>query len=199
MNDIAAILLAAGQSRRMGSCKQLLPLGETTVIGRCITTLRAAGIDRIVVVVASDGDAVAEEAGRFPPVLIVRNPTTEGDMASSVRVGRESPATEACGVVVALCDCPLVQPATVRLLLDAGRAHPGRIIIPLHAGRRGHPLLIPRPILNELTECLTLRDIVRCDPARVVELPVADPGVLQDMDTPEDFRRICSYLELPPG
>jgi molybdenum cofactor cytidylyltransferase len=189
--SVAAILLAAGKSRRMGSCKQLLPLGESTVIDRCIGALVTGGAGEIVVVVSEEGNGVAE-AVRDYPVMIVVNPECEGDMASSVRAGRGALTAGASGVIVSLCDYPLVSADTVNSLVVEHGESPGSIIIPCHQERRGHPLLFPRSILNELTDEQTLRDLVRRDPDRICSLNVDDPGVLLDMDTPEDYRRICS-------
>jgi molybdenum cofactor cytidylyltransferase len=192
--SVAAILLAAGKSRRMGSCKQLLPLGDGTVIARCLDTLAAAGIDKIVVVVSPEGQGVAEEARKYP-VRIVVNPDPEGDMASSVRAGRDALNTGVSGVVVFLCDYPLVSAGTVAGLLAGHAASSGSIIIPCHREKRGHPLLFPRAILDGLSSDMTLRDLVRRDPDRIRRLDVDDSGVLLDMDTPEDYRNICSMMQ----
>ena len=186
---VAAILLAAGKSRRMGSCKQLLPLGRSTVIECYLETLFAAGVNEIVVVVSPEGDTVAEAVRRYPAAIAV-NPLMDGDMASSVRIGREALSPEASGVIIALCDYTLVLPDTVTSLVAGHAGAPGSIFIPCHEGRRGHPLLFPRAALNELAEGLILRDLVRRDPDRVVQLDVADDGILVDMDTPEDYRRV---------
>lgn len=191
---VAAILLAAGMSRRMGRCKQLLPLGETTVIGRCLDTLRRGGVSTVVVVVSAVGDDVARGAAASSARVVV-NRQCNGDMASSIRSGRDSLGPEYSGVMVALCDYPLVDPATVETLIRRHHDLQGRIITPIHQDRRGHPLLFPRSVLDELGEGMTLRDIVRLDPARVYDMPVDDPGVLIDMDTPEDYTRICSMLK----
>lgn len=187
---VAAILLAAGKSRRMGSCKQLLPLGDRTVIARCLDTLVAAGINEIVVVVSPEGRDVAE-AARKHPVHIMVNPESGGDMASSVRAGHDALTADARGVIVFPCDYPLVSAGTISSQIDEHGNSPSSIIIPCHRGKRGHPLLFPRTILNELTNGLTLRDLVRQDPDRIRCLDVDDRGVLFDMDTPEDYRRIC--------
>ncbi|MBJ6727392.1 nucleotidyltransferase family protein [Geomesophilobacter sediminis] len=195
---VAAILVAAGKSQRMGTCKQLLPLGEETVLARCLAALREGGIADIVVVVSPEGEAVAAEAARFA-VRVVVNPDPEADMASSVRAGREALAAGAGSVAVALSDYPLVRGATVRSLVQAAREQKGRIILPLYAGRRGHPLLLPRPVLDELVPGRLLRDLVRSDPARVAEVAVDDPGVLLDMDTPEDYRAMLAFAERTVG
>jgi len=177
----------------MGRCKQLLPLGKETVIARCIETLCQAGIDEIIVVVSAEGKEVAAEAMRFP-VRVVINQELEGDMASSVRTGSEALSADITGVVITLCDQPLVQSATVKQLIGAYRSYPNHIIAPHLAGQKGHPLLFPRQVLSELHDCQTLRDVVRNDPSRVIELPVSDVGVLLDMDTPEDYSKICSQV-----
>lgn len=105
--SVAAILLAAGRSSPRGRCKQLLPLGDATVIGRCLDTLLHGGIDEIVVVVAATGHDVAD-AARTYPVRIVFNPDSAGDMASSVRIGRDDLDKSYSGVIIALCDYPLI-------------------------------------------------------------------------------------------
>jgi len=194
---VAAILLAAGKSRRMGCCKQLLPLGETTVIGRCLETLIAAGSDEIVAVVSPEGHEVAEAARNYP-VRIAVNSHPDGDMASSVRSGRDALSTEVDGVIVALCDYPLVLPATITRLMTEHDSSPGSIIIPCHDRRSGHPLLFPRSVLDELAGDLTLRDLVRRNPDRVCRCEVADPGVLMDMDIPEAYRRVCDLAGVHP-
>jgi molybdenum cofactor cytidylyltransferase len=192
--SVAAILLAAGKSCRMGSCKQLLPLGDRTVIARCLETLVASGVDEIIVVVSPEGHEVADAARKYP-VRIVVNPESEGDMASSVRAGRDALKTEASGVIVFLCDCPLVSSNTIASLIVEHGDLPESIIIPCRRERRGHPLLFPRSILNELANDLILRDLVRRFPERICCIDVDDPGVLLDMDTPEDYHRISGMVQ----
>jgi molybdenum cofactor cytidylyltransferase len=193
VSGVAAIVAAAGLSRRMGRCKQLLELGGKTALARCLETLGAGGIREIVVVVGVTGELVATEAGRFPVQVVINN-DPGGDMASSLRVGRAALAAAASAVIVALCDYPLVLPATVSSLVECHAEKPEHIIIPCHGGRRGHPLLVPRAILDELQGELTLRDLVRRDPHRLHFITVDDPGILTDMDSPEDYLRLCAQL-----
>lgn len=193
--SVAAILLAAGKSRRMGCCKQLLPLGGSTVIARCIDALVAGGVGEIVVVVAEEGNEVAE-AVRSYPVRVVVNPACEGDMSSSVRAGRDALAAESRTVIVSLCDYPLVSADTIKLLTVAAGDSPGSIVVPCYRKRRGHPLLVPRDVLDELGENQTLRDLLRSDAGRICHIDVDDQGVLLDMDTPEEYQRICGIVQL---
>lgn len=191
---VAAILLAAGRSSRMGSCKQLLPLGDTTVIGRCLDTLQRGGVNAIVTVVSAAGQEVAGAAENCSAMVVV-NRESDGDMASSVRTGRDFLDAGFSGVIVALCDYPLVAPATIEFLVSQHAKFPDRIIRPRHQDNSGHPLLFARTILDELGEGMTLRDLIRRDPARVQDAPVEDSGILIDMDTPEDYARVCSLLK----
>lgn len=192
-SSVAAIVAAAGLSRRMGRCKQLLELGGKTALARCLETLLAGGVREIVVVVADKGGPVAAEAGRFP-VTIVVNSDPHGDMASSVRAGRAFLPATASAVIVALCDYPLIQPVTVTRLRYAHAEEPERIVIPCHGDQRGHPLLFPCRVLEELEGGLILRDLVRSDPSRLRCIKVDDPGILADMDTPADYRRLCREM-----
>ena len=189
--SVAAILLAAGASRRMGTCKQLLQLDGVTVLARCLNTLLHGGIEEVVVVVAPSGDEVSRAAAAFP-VRVVRNPEPDGDMAASICTGRDALPPSASGVVIALCDYPLVRAETIARLAEEHRQAPGSIIIPCHDGHRGHPPLLPRRLLDDLETPLTLRDLLRDNKELIRHLEVPDDGVLIDMDTPEDYHRIAA-------
>ena len=190
---MAAVLLAAGKSSRMGSCKPLLPLGDETVIERCLNTLHQGGVSEIIVVVSIHGEEVSR-AARKHPVRIVANPDESGDMASSIRAGRDAATEDTSGIIVALCDYPLVMPGTVQALIDRHATHPDCIITPTCNGRRGHPLLPPRFILEKLTAGNTLRDVIKRNAVRIREIPLEDNGILIDMDTPEDYRTVCGKI-----
>ncbi len=192
---VAALLLAAGKSSRMGRCKQLLPLGNETVIARCLGTLQCGGVRDITVVVSEGGRDVAEAAEAFSARVVV-NRDSGGDMASSVRAGRAAVAEGFSGVIVALCDYPLVTPDTIAFLIRQHAEFPDCIIVPEYQNRNGHPLLFPRMILDELGDGMILRDVVRKDSARLHTVPVDDPGILIDMDTPDAYMRIRSMATL---
>jgi molybdenum cofactor cytidylyltransferase len=188
---VGAILLAAGLSQRMGACKQLLPLGDKTVIAHCLETLLAGGAEEVIVVVGPQGGAVAGEVKEYT-LTVVCTAIPLGDMAASARFGRDALSPGISGVLIALCDHPLVAPATLRLLAAQHAEQPDSIIIPLHEGRKGHPALFPRYVLDELDGSRTLRDLVRASPDRVRLVEVYDRGVLLDMDTPEEYLRVAS-------
>jgi len=171
-------------------CKQLLPLEGKPVIRHCLDSLLDGGISDIFVVIGTQGYTIAETIRDYP-VTIVRTTDPDGDMAASVRAGRTALPQTTSGVMIALADHPLITPQTVALLSAQHRQDQGRIIIPIHKGKKGHPTLFPRHILDGLTETLTLRDLVMCDPGRLQLVEVPDQGVRLDMDTPEDYQRIA--------
>lgn len=195
---VGAILLAAGLSQRMGACKQLLPLGEKTVIAHCLESLLAGGAEEVIVVVGPQGDAVAGEVKEYP-LTVVCTAIPHGDMAASAQFGRDALSPGISGVLIALCDHPLVAPATFRLLAAQHAEQPDSIIIPLHEGRKGHPVLFPRHVLDELDGSRTLRDLVRASPDRVRLVEVCDPGVLLDMDTQEEYLRVAAIYRERTG
>lgn len=117
-------------------------------------------------------------------------------MSSSVWTGRDSLPREASAVIVHLCDYPLVSASTINRMIMEHCNSPDCIIIPCYQKRRGHPLLFPRTILDELGSAQILRDLVHKDSKRVVCIDVEDFGVLLDMDTPEDYHRICNMIKL---
>jgi CTP:molybdopterin cytidylyltransferase MocA len=179
----------------MGRPKPLLPVGDRPSVVRCIEALRHAGVAEVVVVVAKGGvgDAVARAVTHLG-ATIATNPDAGSDMAGSIRVALAAADPSASGVLVALCDHPLVAPGTVSVLRAEHTLHPDAILVPVYEGRKGHPTLFPRAILEEIAALPTLRDVVRKDPARVREIDVRDEGVVLEMDTPEEYARLLSRL-----
>jgi CTP:molybdopterin cytidylyltransferase MocA len=173
----------------MGTCKQLLPLGERTAVDRCLEALASAGIGVIVAVVSPGSDEVAEEVRRHPVILAV-NEVAACDMADSVRTGLRHIPAATTAVIVALADHPLVAPDTYRILAARHAIEPDAIIIPVHDGKKGHPTLFPRPLLEELAGLPTMRDVIRHHHDKIRLLPVADEGVVLEMDVWEDYERL---------
>jgi molybdenum cofactor cytidylyltransferase len=173
----------------MGQPKQLLPLGNKTVIRHCVDNIISALVRRIVVVVRPDAEGTAESLSGLP-VSIVVNDDRGSDMAGSVRIGLAALDQPCTAVLVCLADHPLASAETIMSLMRAHRESPDKIIIPSYNGKRGHPSLFPSTILQEIFTGNTLRDIVRQDEKRVRVIDVPDEGVILDMDTPEDYQRV---------
>jgi molybdenum cofactor cytidylyltransferase len=191
VGDVAAILLAAGRSRRMGAFKALLPFGDRTVIECCIDNLRAAEIDDIVVVVGHRAEDVREHV-RHSQVSFAVNPDPDSEMSASIALGVEQISNNASAVIIALVDHPAVPPEVIRMLIDEWKRG-AALVQPEHAGRGGHPVLIDlayREELLVLDPAQGLRALFAAHREKVRRVPVESPYVARDMDTWEDYRRL---------
>lgn len=177
----------------MGTCKQLLPLPDRPAVCRCVESIAAAGIDDLVVVLGPEGEPI-RNALRGLPVRFALNDDSGSDMAGSVRVGLEAVDRACPAIFVCLCDHPLVEPATLTAMGRHLDEHPDSIVIPVHNGRKGHPALFPRPILEEIRFLPTLREVIAGHRDKVRLLEVPDSGMLLDMDTPEEYRRLLDHF-----
>ena len=178
----------------MGACKQLLPIPDRPVVVRCVETILGAGITDPVVVIGPGGEGVAKAMAGFP-VTLVLNDDPESDMAGSVRVGLAAVNPDAEKVFVCLCDHPLVSSETLSAMVLHGMGRPGVIVIPCHEGKKGHPTLFPRSILEEIGALATLRDAIARHNDKVSLLHVDDVGAVLDMDTPEDYLNILNRIQ----
>ena len=196
MNNIYAIVPAAGRSRRMGTQKLLLPFGGTTVIEHVVVQLSAASLAGVVAVVSEAGTAVAEAAARAGAKPVV-NADPEGDMLSSVRVGLRALPRDCAGALVALGDQPTIRTRLVSQLIDEFERHPASILVPAHAGRRGHPVLFPSECFADVLACydgVGLKGLFEQHAARVRELDVDDETILHDVDEPQGYAQALSSL-----
>ena len=194
---ICAIVLAAGESRRMGAQKLLLPFGGKTVISHVVEQLLHAGLDGIYVVVGRDEERIAGELSSRP-IRIVSNPDYKTGMLSSVRrgIGALPPNCAAC--LVALGDQPAITTDWVDQMIQVFNKGTRGIIVPCHGGKRGHPLLFSRRFHQEIMtrhDAVGLRGLLQAHPEQVLELNVTNPGVLSDMDVPADYQRELARLE----
>ncbi len=189
-----AVVLAAGASTRMAGAgpKALLRVPDgRTFVQAIADTARAAGVAGVVVVI---GPPHAELIRSALPAgaMTALNPQPERGMLSSVQAGLAALSPDASAALVWPVDIPSVQAATVRALL---LATPGRVVLPRHAERGGHPLRIPAARFAEvhaLDPARGLKALIEASPDDVLRLEVDDPGVLVDVDTPADLARLDS-------
>jgi molybdenum cofactor cytidylyltransferase len=189
---IAALVPAAGRSRRMGVPKCLLPFGGTTVIGHIVAELQRSRVAEVCVIAGHQADRLRQAlAGR--PIRIVENPDYERtDMLASIRCGLAAVPETCRAVLVALGDQPAITAEWVDAMLDAFATCGRGIVVPLHAGRRGHPLLFAARYRNEILtayEQCGLCGLLAAHSDDVFELPAPNLAVLCDMDYPEDYWR----------
>lgn len=182
-------MLAAGSARRMGQLKQLLPINEKPVIRHCLETIIDSGINDVVTVLGGGGEKIIEVINDLP-VKIVFNKAPQSEMAESFRIGLQAVDAFSTGVLVCLCDHPLVSKETFKVLTHFHEEEPDRILIPVYNGIRGHPTLFPKSVITDIFLGINLREIINRNPDRVKPVRVKDEGVILDMDTTDDYRKI---------
>jgi molybdenum cofactor cytidylyltransferase len=187
---IAAIILSAGKSERMGSPKALLQYRGQSFLATILAEVASARIMPVIVVAGHHYDEISQA---FPNVQIVFNPNYEQGMSTSVQAGIRALPAGLAGVAIFLVDHPLVDRQAIELLV--ARLNPGHIIVPVHDGRRGHPVIFAADLFGEILSLSPdqgLNTVVRRQPERVVEVLVQNAGVLRDIDTPEQFARLLA-------
>jgi molybdenum cofactor cytidylyltransferase len=185
----AAVVLAAGEARRFGVQKLLMPFGDSTVIGSVVGALAAAGVAPIIVVVGRDAEQIAAAVG--DRAQVVRNPDPGRGMLSSIQTGVTALPAEVSRFLIALGDQPRLRPADVVALLAAQQENRRGLAIPVHEGRRGHPIVasgIYRRAILELDAHQTLRDLVRARHHDCVEVVCDSDAVVRDIDTQEQYQ-----------
>lgn len=189
---IAAIVLAAGLSRRMGRPKLALPWGNTTVIGQVVAVLSKAGVADIVVVTGGAQQEI-ETALHGAPARLAFNPRfAASEMIDSLQVGLAQLSQAVDATLVALGDQPQIQLPVVQTVLRAYLEHPSGLIVPSYQMKRGHPWLVARALWAELSQIRppeTLRDFLGRHAEDIFYLPVSTNTVLRDLDTPADYER----------
>jgi len=180
----------------MGAVKALLPTpGGASFLATLAAALTAGGADAVVVVVGYHADAVREHASRNRlAVEVVENPDPARGQLSSLLVALEWAAPRGAeALLVAPVDQPLVAAATVRDVIAAWRRTLAPIVRPCRGARHGHPVLFDARVFPELRAAdlaAGARPVVRAHAADLVDVPSDDPGAFDDIDTPEDYRRV---------
>ena len=186
-----AIILAAGESRRMGEPKQLLPFGPRTMLECVIAAFETPKVDKMLVVLGHKADEISAKIAHTRAV-VVRNPRYQQGMFTSVQAGLRALPVEVQIVLIALCDQPRLQRATVEKLLEKFVCEHHRILIPVHDGRQGHPLLLDAKFAGEIVAmepALTLKHFLAHHADEIARMSTDDAGVLLDIDDRQDYER----------
>ena len=188
---VDAVILAAGLSTRMDQPKPLLEVGDTTFLERAIRTLKEGGCRYVVAVVNGHDDWVQRLADATGAAIVV-NEDPESEQIASLRLGMPALPEDWGAVAVLPVDVPLVSADTVRSLVKAFLQHGAPITLPFHNGVAGHPVLLGRVLADDvLTGAWDegVRSIIMAHAHDLREVKVMDPGILIDVDTPEDYWR----------
>jgi molybdenum cofactor cytidylyltransferase len=187
---ISGIVLAGGKSERMGRPKALLPFRGGTFLSNILAAISQSPINHTYVVAGHHRREI-ESAVSGESASVVFNPDYEQGMVTSLQTGIRALPPQVAGAMMFLVDHPLVDPTTIKALI--AKLLPGRIVVPVFGGRRGHPVLFSA---GTLAEILSLppsegpNSVVRRDAHRVIEVPIDSRGILIDVDTPQQFEKL---------
>lgn len=186
---ITAIILAAGESKRMGQPKMLMPWGKSTVLQTVISTVQAAGVADILVVTGGSRQQIEMLIGKS--VQTVFNEEYEkGEMLSSIQVGLKAKMREASAALICLGDQPQVKERSVRRVCDTFLASKSNIVVPSYEMHRGHPWLIARPLWEEFLSIKppqTPRDFFKKHARKINYVEVDTSSIIEDLDTQDDY------------
>ena len=196
---IAAIVLAAGSSTRMGIPKPLVPLEGRPLLAHVLENLSRSSVEETIVVLGEASERIREEfpfaAGR---TRVIVNPSFRDGMSTSLKAGIAALSPDVEAFFVVLGDEPFVEPQTYDALIAARRAQRTRIVLPTYRGVRGNPVLLDRSLAAEadaITGDRGCRVLHERHPHETLEVPVEDAGVLVDIDTPEELERARTVLQ----
>jgi molybdenum cofactor cytidylyltransferase len=197
---VAAIILAAGKSTRMGEPKQLLRLGERTVLERTLENVRGARVDEIVLVLGSSAATIQRQlpSSTFEGLKIVVNEAWGQGMASSLREGLAALSAQMDAALIVLADQPFIRPETLDQIVAGHRLSNAQIVIPMHKGFRGNPVLLDRAVFADVMALdgdVGCRAIFGGHLEGIVKVEVGDVGILLDIDNKEDYERLQRFGE----
>lgn len=194
---VAAVILAAGGASRFGAPKQLLPWHGGTLLSQVADTALASGADPVIVVLGHQADACRAALGDRP-VKLVTNPAWQQGQSTSLRAGLDALPNNIAAAVFPLADQPGITSATIDALIARHRATLAPVVWPEYDGQRGNPVLFDRavfPQLSRLSGDTGGRAVLQAYAAQVERVPVSDPGILFDIDTPDDYTKAKDAAE----
>jgi molybdenum cofactor cytidylyltransferase len=186
---VSAILLAAGESKRMGKPKLLLPIGNDTILGKTIDNVLSSRVDEVIVVLGAEAQEIKKAiAGK--PVKVVFNPDYRQGMSTSLITGLKQLSTRAQRVMVALCDQPFIEKKTYNRLIEESLDSGKGIIVPTYKAKRGNPIIFS---INYKDELMGLegdvggKEILRRHPDDVLEVAVDSESIYINLNTMDDY------------
>ncbi len=192
---IAGIILAAGLSRRMGTVKSLLPLGESLLLDMVVENARQSELESLIVVLGHDAENILKKID-FKDSRVIINPDYRMGHSSSLRAGLDAVSADTDGALFLLGDQPFVGSKTIDRLIRAFQKQPSSLIIPTCQGKRGNPVLAHRRVfkmIQGITGDTGPRVLFSKLKEEIQEVEVYDPGIHLDVDTVEDYRKLTGF------
>jgi len=188
---VHGVVLAAGRSTRMGRSKALVALDGETLLERAVRVLLEGGCAGVVAIVRAEDEAAARLASAAGARVVV-NGNPHAEQVDSLRLALRDLPDDAAAAAVLPVDVPFVRPATVARLIAAFRAGTALVVRPMYRGEPGHPTLFARALFADFAARELphgARTVIEAHAADTLDIEVEDPGVAQDVDTPEDLAR----------
>jgi len=194
---VSAILLAAGESKRMGKRdKRFLPYQSRPLVEHVLDQIaQSQAVEVIVVRNGQNDDSL--EALQHERIRVIVNPDFQQGMTTSIQVGVQAASPETQGYMICLADQPLLQPSEYTQLITAFEAafqhNPESILVPFYGGKKGNPVIFSasyRAAILTHTEMEGCKEIVQANQANLVRLSMSTPHILVDVDTPEDYAEL---------
>ncbi len=187
---INALVLAAGESKRMGMPKPLLRFGDTTFLEQIVSVLQSSEVGRITVVLGARAGMIQTSTDLSGVDVVLNKDYREGQLSSLI-VGLKSLPPEAEAILLCLVDNPFITVESADGVVGAFRVTGKPIVVPVFEGRRGHPSLFARPMFDDLLNAPPeegARYVVQSHRDQVFEVGIPEPFILTRIDTPEDYR-----------
>jgi CTP:molybdopterin cytidylyltransferase MocA len=187
---INAIVLAAGESRRMGKLKPLLRFRDTTFLEQIISVLKLSDVDRVTVVLGARAETIKKSIDLSGTDVVVNKDYRKGQLSSLVAGLKNTPA-QMDAILVCLVDNPFITKTVVNRIISKFKETKGPIVVPVFNKKRGHPTLFSRSLFKELLNAPAqegARYVVYSNKEKMLELEMPESGILVSIDTPEDYK-----------
>jgi len=189
---IVAIVLSAGESRRMGRPKALLPIGGVTFLEQIVSAVKSSRVGEIIVVLGHNAEAIRSKIGDLPARFVINPDYARGQLSSLHVAIHALDAEKVDGILVHLVDQPFLDSALVNRMIEKFYESKKAIVVPAYKGRRGHPVLFSKRLFQELLDAPLdqgAKAVVQAHPEETLEIETDDERVALDIDTPEEYRR----------
>jgi len=194
---INAIILAAGQSQRMGKLKPLLRFNDKTFLEQIISVLKLSDVDIITVVLGPEAETIKKSVALTGVNIVINKNYKKGQLSSLIAAIKKTPK-QTDAILVCLVDNPFITEQVVNKIIDKFKETNNPIVVPVFNKKRGHPVLFARSLFNELTNAPQeqgARHVLYSNEEKILEVETSESGILIGIDTPDDYK--CHFGASP--
>ena len=197
MKKLAAAILAAGESRRMGRPKALVPFEGLTFVEHLLQATKHPRVGIVRVVLGANAESIRAELKLDQETVVVNQDWQQGQLSSIQCAIRSLPADETAGLLLCPVDHPLISSQLVSRLIAEFDSDRKLIVVPTHQGRRGHPVIFHASLYAELLDAspnVGARQVVWAHPDAIAEIETDEAGVILNLNDPETMRKALGHL-----